>query len=95
MLNELSPFLLIYLVMLEKEYNEDCIEVLGIQVISHCTSRDMGYYPFYFQGYWILCSTFCLLSGILASSQANGTNSTFKERSGVSTLGLRRWDIGY
>ena len=29
------------------------------------TSRDIGYYPFYLQGYRILCSFFCVLSGIL------------------------------
>ena len=42
-----------------------CIEVLGIQDICHFTSRDIGYYQFYFQGYGILCSIFWLLSGIL------------------------------
>ena len=35
--------------------NEACIGVLGIQDICHFTSRDIGYYPFYFQGYGILC----------------------------------------
>ena len=44
---------------------EACIGVLGIQDICHFTSRDIGYYPFYFQGYGILCSIFSLLSGIL------------------------------
>ena len=44
---------------------EACIGVLVIQDICHFTSRDIGYYPFYFQGYGILCSTFWLLSGIL------------------------------
>ena len=39
--------------------------VLGIQDICHFTSRDIGYYPFNFQGYRILCSIFCVLSGIL------------------------------
>ena len=29
---------------------------LGIQEICHFTSRDIEYYPFYFQGYGILCS---------------------------------------
>ena len=33
---------------------EACIGVLGIQDICHFTSRDIGYYPFYFQGYGIL-----------------------------------------
>ena len=37
---------------------EACIGVLGIQDICHFTSRDMGYFPFYFQGYRILCSIF-------------------------------------
>ena len=41
--------------------NEACIGVIGIQDICHSTSRDIGYYPFYFQGYRILCS----ISGIL------------------------------
>ena len=35
---------------------EACIGVLGIQDICHFTSRDIGYFPFYFQGYGILCS---------------------------------------
>ena len=38
--------------------NEVCIGVLGIQDICHFTSRDMGYFPFYFQRYRILCSVF-------------------------------------
>ena len=42
-----------------------CIGVLGIQDTFHFTSRDIGYYPFYFQGYWILGSIFSLLPGIL------------------------------
>ena len=46
---------------------EACIGVLGIQDICHFTSRDIGYYPFYFQGYGILGSIFSLLSGILKS----------------------------
>ena len=34
---------------------EACIGVLiGIQDICHFTSRDIGYYLFYFQGYGIL-----------------------------------------
>ena len=45
--------------------NEACIGVLGIQDICLFNSRDIGYYPFYFQGYGILCSIFSLLSGIL------------------------------
>ena len=36
--------------------NEACIWVIGIQDICHFTSRDIGYYPFYFQGYRILYS---------------------------------------
>ena len=44
---------------------EACIGVFGIQDICHFTSRDMGYYPFYFQGYGILGSIFSLLQGIL------------------------------
>ena len=37
---------------------EACIGVLGIQDSRHFTSRDIGYYPFYFQGYGILGSIF-------------------------------------
>ena len=48
-------------------YNsEACIGVLGIQDICHFTSRDIGYNPFYFQGYRILCLIFPLLPGILS-----------------------------
>ena len=35
-----------------------CIRILGIQAICHLNSLDMGYYPFYFQGYGILCSIY-------------------------------------
>ena len=45
--------------------DEACIGVLGIQDICHFTSRVIGYYPFYFQGYGILGSIFTLLLGIL------------------------------
>ena len=45
--------------------NEACIGVLGIQDICNFTSRDIGYLPFYLQGYGILCSKFGLLSRIL------------------------------
>ena len=41
------------------------IGVLGIQDICHFTSRDIGYYPFYFQVYGVLDSIFLLLPGIL------------------------------
>ena len=44
--------------------NEACIGVLGIQDICHSNSRDIGYNPFYFQGYGILCS----ITGILLFS---------------------------
>ena len=49
--------------------SEACIWVLGIQDINHFTSRDIGYYPFYLQGYGILCSMVWLLSGILTISE--------------------------
>ena len=49
----------------DQTVNEACIGVLGIQDICHFTSRDIRYFPFYFQGYGILCSIFGLLSGIL------------------------------
>ena len=42
-----------------------CIGDLVIQNICHFTSRDIGYFPFYFQGYRILCLIFSLLPGIL------------------------------
>ena len=48
--------------------HEACIRALGIEDICHFTSRDIGYYPFYFQGNGILCSIFWLLSGILKIS---------------------------
>ena len=35
---------------------EACIGVLGIQDICHFTSRDIGYYQCYFQGY---CVQYC------------------------------------
>ena len=41
------------------------IGVLVIQDVCHFTFRDIGYYPFYFQGYGILGSIFSLLLGIL------------------------------
>ena len=44
--------------------SETCIGVLWVQDICHFTSRDMGCIPFYFQGYGILFSIFCLLSEI-------------------------------
>ena len=44
---------------------EACIGFLGIQDICRFTSRDIGYYPFYFQGYGILGSILSLLAGIL------------------------------
>ena len=40
--------------------HEACKGVLGIQDICHFNSRDIGYFPFYFQGYGILFS----ISGI-------------------------------
>ena len=48
-----------------KYISEACIGVLGIQDDCHFTSKDIGYIPFYFQGYGIMCSIFWLLSGIL------------------------------
>ena len=44
---------------------ETCVGILGIQDICHFAARVIGYYPFYFQGYGILCSIFWLHSGIL------------------------------
>ena len=48
-----------------RETSEACIGVLGIQDICLFTSRDIGYYPFYFQGYGIHGPIFSLLPGIL------------------------------
>ena len=48
-----------------------CIGVIGIQDICHFTSRDKGYYLFYFQGYRILCS----ISGILCFLLKNNKNT--------------------
>ena len=56
---------MLYTVGLEHCIYEACIGVVGIQDICHFTSRDIGYFPFYLQGYGILCSIFGLLSGIL------------------------------
>ena len=50
---------------------EACIGALGIQDICHFTSRDIGYFPFYFQGYRILCS----ISGILLFFPPKYTNT--------------------
>ena len=36
---------------------EACIGVLRIQDICHFTSRDIGYYPFYFQGFNIFVTS--------------------------------------
>ena len=55
----------LYAFMHSQIISEACIGVLGIQDICHFTSRDIGYYPFYFQGYGILRSIFSLLPGIL------------------------------
>ena len=48
-----------------KDNIEACMGFLGIQDIYHFTLRDMRYYPFYFQGYGILCSIIWLVLGIL------------------------------
>ena len=53
--------------------NEACIGVLGIQDICHFTSSDIGYFPFYFQGYGILYS----LSGILLFFLSKYTNTKY------------------
>ena len=39
-------------------FSDANIGVIRIHAICHFTTRDMGYYPFYFQGYRILCSIF-------------------------------------
>ena len=61
--------------------------VLGIQDICHFNSRDIGYFPFYFQGYGILCS----ISGILLfflqniQIQSRNTNNINKNQFKFST----------
>ena len=66
---------------------EACIGVLGIQDICHFTSRDIGYFSFYFQGYGILCS----ISGILLffhqniQIQSRNTNNINKNHFRFST----------
>ena len=50
-------------VMKKPSIGEACIGVLGIQDICHFTSRDIGYYPFYFHGYGILGSIFSYFQG--------------------------------
>ena len=55
--------------------SEACIGVLGIQDVCNFTSRDMGYYPFYFQehdtvfntlfyiqGYWVISN---IIKGVI------------------------------
>ena len=61
---------------LQAVLNEACIGVIGILDICHFTSRDIGYYPFYFQGYWILCSisgTLCFCRKIKKNKQTEKT----------------------
>ena len=55
---------------------EACIGVLWIQAVCHFTSRDIGYFPFYFQGYGIINS----ISGILlfALKYTNTEDINFK-----------------
>ena len=43
--------------------DEACMGVIEIQDICLFTSRDIGYYPFYFQGYGILWSIFPSFQG--------------------------------
>ena len=57
---------------------EACIGVIGIQDICHFTSRDIGYYPFYFQGYRILCSISGILCFLLKKKQQKKTEKTEK-----------------
>ena len=59
--NQWSHFLELNMCKHEGQIEEACIGVLGIQDICQFTLRDIGYFPFYFQGYGILCS----ISGIL------------------------------
>ena len=48
----------------ELSISEAFMGVYGIQDICHFTTRDIGYYPFYFERYRKLCSIFSQLSGI-------------------------------
>ena len=63
---------------------EACIGVLGIQDIGHFTSRDIGYYPFYFKGYRILCSISRILCFLLKNrknrEKNNNSKSPFERR---------------
>ena len=67
------------------------MELLGIQDICHFTSWDIGYSPFYFQGYGILCS--------ISSVYFQGYSGKLIMRILVSFKGLlacllqRIWDI--
>ena len=42
-------YIIVLVLMLYFNIYEACIGVLGIQDICHFTSRDIGYFPFYFQ----------------------------------------------
>ena len=67
--------------------NEACIGVLGIHDICHFTSRDIGFFPFYFQGYGILCSISGILLFFLQSIkiQSRNTNNINKNDFKFST----------
>ena len=54
---------------------EACIGVLGIQDICHFTSRDIGYFPFNFQGYRILYSISGILLFFLQNIQIQSINT--------------------
>ena len=58
--------------------NEACIGIIGIQDICHFTSRDIGYYPFYFRGYRILCSISVLLWFLLKNKKQTTEKTTVK-----------------
>ena len=86
----LSNMSLFYLVSVAEETGlslEACIGVLGIRDICHFTSRGIGYFPVYFQGYGILCS----ISGILLfffqniQIQSRNTNNINKNHFKFST----------
>ena len=63
---------------------EACIGVLRIQDICHSTSRDIGHFPFYFQGYGILRSISGILQFVLQNIQiqSRNTNSINKNDEG-------------
>ena len=51
-----SKLQLIHVIQKQKRDNSYIGFMIGIDDMCHFTSRDMGYYPFYFHGYRVPCS---------------------------------------